>query len=152
MSAERSLEKLLSAISPDLTAGEFVFVSFPNACYGDYAELVPVASVMEREGLTLVIHREKADERELSYDAVFRRITLSVHSDLEAVGFTAAFSRALADRGVSANVIAGYFHDHIFVPASLCRYRPFSHRGPIRLKRNNRQSQRKWRLIMLCKR
>ena len=106
-------------MSPELMAGEFVFVSFSNACYGDYAELMPVASVLEGEGLTLVVPRKSADEHELSYDAVFRRITLSVHSDLEAVGFTAAFSRALADRGVSANVIAGYFHDHIFVPASL---------------------------------
>jgi hypothetical protein len=106
-------------MSPVLMAGEFVFLSFSDAHYGDYSDLTPVASMIEGEGLTLVIPREKADERELRYDSVFRQITLSIHSSLEAVGLTASFSRALADCGVSSNVIAGYFHDHIFVPASL---------------------------------
>lgn len=44
-------------------------------------------------------------------------ITMRIHSSLSAVGFTAAFSRALTDAGISCNVFAGYFHDHIFVPA-----------------------------------
>jgi hypothetical protein len=47
-----------------------------------------------------------------------RQITLKVHSSLEAVGLTAAFSRALTEAGISANVVAAYYHDHIFVPAT----------------------------------
>lgn len=95
--------------------GEYVFCSFENARYGSGQELEPVAACMETEGLTLVIPRAKADQHQLSYQSVFRGITLRVHSSLEAVGLTAAFTTKLSQHGISANVIAGYFHDHIFV-------------------------------------
>jgi hypothetical protein len=39
-----------------------------------------------------------------------------VHSSLEAVGLIATISAALAREGVSANVVSGFFHDHVFVP------------------------------------
>ena len=77
----------------------------------------PVAAIVETEGLTLVLPRTRADAAGLGYDSVFRRITLEVHSSLDAVGLTAAFSAALTEQGISANVVAGYFHDHLFVQA-----------------------------------
>ena len=115
MSGEKNLHRLLASLSPELTGGEYVFCTFPGARYADHAELEPVAAIRESEGLTLVIPKRKADEKQLAYDSVFRRITLNVHSSLDAVGLTAAFSARLADSGISANVIAGYYHDHIFV-------------------------------------
>jgi len=117
MSGERDLEKLLTSISPSLIDGEFVFYSFKNARYGDHSDLEPIAAVIESEGLTLVIPKSKADEHELNYTSVFRGITLKVHSSLDAVGLTAAVSSKLTEHGISANVIAGYFHDHVFVPS-----------------------------------
>ena len=56
-----------------------------------------------------------ADRMQLEYSFVAKWITLTVHSSLEAVGLTAAFSKALAEENISCNVVAGYFHDHIFI-------------------------------------
>lgn len=106
---------LLASISPRLMDGEFVFCTFENARYGDYAHLEPVGACSEQEGLTLIVPLSKAVEYNLDYTSVFKGITLGVYSSLDAVGLTAAFSVALAGRGISANVIAGYHHDHIFV-------------------------------------
>jgi len=103
-------------MSPVLSTGEFVFVTFAQARYGDHVELQPIASFNEPEGLTLVVPKECADQHDVPYNSVFSTITLQVHSSLEAVGLTAAFSAALSEQGISANVIAGFYHDHIFVP------------------------------------
>lgn len=118
MAGETNLNRLLASMSPVLLEGAYVFCTFPDARYGDYAELEPVAAIQEAEGLTLVVPETNADEHGFGYDAVFRGITLRVHSSLEAVGLTAAFSGALAEQGISANVVAGYYHDHIFVPST----------------------------------
>lgn len=115
MAGEKHLGKLLASMSPELLEGEYVFCTFEDASYGDHSDLEPFAACVEVEGLTLVIPKSKADARGLNYESVFRGITLRIHSSLDAVGLTAAFSSKLAERGISANVIAGYFHDHIFV-------------------------------------
>ena len=119
MNGEKHIDILLSAMSPTLLAGEFVFCSFEKSEYGDHAYLEPFAALIESEGLTLVIPKRRADEHEIPYDFVFCCITLHIHSSLDAVGFTAAFATKLTEYGISANVIAGYFHDHIFVQAEV---------------------------------
>jgi hypothetical protein len=106
-------------MSPELIEGEYVFCTIKNSKYGDYAETQPIASFAEAEGLTLVLLKESADDVNLSYESVFRCITLGIHSSLEAVGLTAAVAGKLADHGIAANVIAAYFHDHIFVQSEL---------------------------------
>jgi hypothetical protein len=74
------------------------------------------ATVREPEGLSLVLGQAEADRWGLAYDYVAAIITLTVHSSLEAVGLTAAVAQALARAGISCNVIAGTFHDHLLVP------------------------------------
>ena len=118
MSGQRDLQILLEELTPVLLEGEFVFCTFPSARYGDHVQLEPIAAVVEGEGLTLVVPRRVADGQGQVYEAAFRCITLMVHSSLEAVGLTASVASALAAEGVSANVIAGYFHDHVFVHAN----------------------------------
>jgi hypothetical protein len=122
MPGEKNLRTLLASLAPELSAEEFVFCTFPEARYGDHAILDPIACMMEDEGLTLILLRSQANLSGLSYETVFRRITLRVHSSLDAVGLTAAVAGRLAERGISANVVAGYYHDHIFVPTELAEH------------------------------
>lgn len=113
----RNLATLLTNLAPELNPGEFVFCTVATGALEDFAKLSPLATFQEAEGLTLVLSKETAEQAGLSYEGLMRCITLTVHSSLEAVGLTAAVSSALADAGISANVIAAYYHDHIFVPA-----------------------------------
>ena len=106
----------MALLSPVAIDGVFVFCSFENAAFGEHSNLQPMAAIVESEGLTLVIPKSKADAHGLHYETVFKAITLGVHSSLDAVGLTAAVSTKLAAHGISANVIAGYFHDHVLVP------------------------------------
>ena len=115
MTGETDLSILLASMSPVLLDQEFVFLSFKDARYGDYAQLEPIAAFLESEGLTLVVSKAIADSHALAYESIFKAITLEVHSSLDAVGLTATFATKLSDGGISANVIAAYYHDHIFV-------------------------------------
>lgn len=119
MTGETDLNRLIARLSPRLIDGEFVFCTFPDSRYGDFSDLEPVAAIAEPEGLTLVVPKSKADERSLRYTSVFRMITLRVRSSLDAVGLTAAFSGKLAEHGIGSNVVAGFYHDHIFVPLDM---------------------------------
>ena len=115
MNGLSDLQELLGNADPVLDPKEYVFATFPGARYADLAALSPIASFQEKEGLSLVIERSIAEAAGVSSHGVFRKISVNVHSSLEAVGLTAAISRQLADRGISANVIAACYHDHIFV-------------------------------------
>lgn len=111
MSGETDLARLIASLRPEVRPGEYVFVSIDGP--PDHETL---AMVEEDEGRTLVVTRDVADMRGWSYDFVAGWITLRVHSSLAAVGLTAAVSTALANEGISCNVLAGYHHDHLLVP------------------------------------
>ena len=114
VSGETNLKTLLASMSPTLDDTEWVFALVGEE---DAFLLMPhaIATFREAEGLTLVLPQAAADDLE-SVSAPMKRIILDVHSSLEAVGLTAAVAGALAEEGISANVIAAYYHDHIFVP------------------------------------
>ena len=106
------LTQLLAALQPELHPGEYLYCSVEEVPLG----IDPVVMMAEAEGVTLVLPREQADQLGISGVFPCAWITLRVPSALEAVGLTAAVSAALTRHGISANVIAGYHHDHLFVP------------------------------------
>ncbi|BBU29869.1 hypothetical protein BTHE68_36030 [Burkholderia sp. THE68] len=110
----RDLDTLIASMQPELQPGVYVFASLPHDAAMSGAGIV--ATFREREGLTVVMEESAAQAAGVA--PLFRAawITLTVHSDLHAVGLTAAFARALGDANISCNVIAAAYHDHIFVP------------------------------------
>ncbi len=114
MSGETNLEILLKNMKPELNAGEYVFCQADS--WDQIISLQPVGCFHEREGWTMILPREKADALGISYTMTCTWITLTVHSALEAVGLTAAFAKALTESHISCNVVAAFYHDHIFVP------------------------------------
>jgi hypothetical protein len=100
-------------MSPQLNAGEYVFCTLHDGQWPAGLEII--GSFREQEGLTVILERSRAEQAGFSFDYVAAWITLNVHSALEAVGLTAAFATALGQAGISCNVIAGYYHDHLFV-------------------------------------
>ena len=113
MAGETALATLLRSMSPQLNDGDYVFCTLPDQRIPTGCEVI--GSFREREGLTVIVERQQAEQAGLAFDYVAAWITLNVHSALEAVGLTAAFASALGKAGISCNVIAGYYHDHLFV-------------------------------------
>ena len=105
-------------LKPELLEGEFVFHSLVDASYGEFKEMNPIASIQEKEGLTLVIPKEIADRQNISYESSYRCISLGLTSDLDDYGLTALISGKLNESKISANIFAGKYHDHIFVPSN----------------------------------
>ncbi|WP_070971752.1 ACT domain-containing protein [Vibrio sonorensis] len=114
MAGLTELSEIIKSMSPELMDGEYVFCSVQGTI-SQYTHLNPIATFRESEGLTLLVRKPAAEHAHLEFESSYRQITLNVHSSLDSVGLTAAVAGALAEKGISANVIAAYYHDHIFV-------------------------------------
>lgn len=113
MAGEKDLNTLLKSLRPKLNNDEYVF-----CLADDLVSINPDEIILffkEQEGNTIILKKEYADRLNLAYSFIASWITLTVHSSLEAVGLTAAFSTALSKAGISCNVVAAYYHDHVFI-------------------------------------
>lgn len=111
MAGETDLGQMLANLEVVRRPGNFTYITSETVGVGQAD-----AMIREDEGTTLVVSTEVATEHgyAVEFEAVW--LTLVVHSALEAVGLTAAFSAALGARGIACNVLAGHLHDHILVP------------------------------------
>ncbi len=114
MQGETQLDLLLKGMKPKLHAGKYVFATVATTEHIQRNDIL--GEFKEEEGTTVILAQQKADALQLSYEFVAAWITLTIHSSLEAHGLTAAFATTLAKNKISCNVIAGYYHDHLFVP------------------------------------
>lgn len=114
MIGERNLALLIAGMRPVLDPGIWLFCTTPDPAHP--ARDAAIMAFREDEGLTLILP-EAAATPDLQPVFRCRRITLTVHSALDAVGLIAAVATRLAEAGMGVNAVAAYFHDHLFVPA-----------------------------------
>ena len=112
------LDQLLRKMRPRLHEGTVAYCTLPT---GAAVPQQAIASFREDEALTVILALADATSAGLTPRFLAAWITLEVYSALDAVGLTAAVSRALADAGIPCNVVAAFHHDHLFVPAEQAR-------------------------------
>jgi hypothetical protein len=113
MAGETNLNTLLRNMTPLLNEGDYVYCTVTDIDTIDIKNVLGIFK--EEEAVTVILKKEIADQLRLKYEYIAAWITLTIHSSLEATGLTAAFAAALAKEGISCNVVAAYYHDHIFV-------------------------------------
>ncbi|KAJ5612531.1 hypothetical protein N7510_005725 [Penicillium lagena] len=117
-SGEENLSVLLATMQPTLDPTTYVFLNTRQPLTSlPLATLEPQLIVQEAEGITIVTTEALATShgfKEQTYPC--KKISLAIHSSLEAVGLIATITSRLKDHGISTNVVSGYFHDHIYVP------------------------------------
>ena len=110
-----SLRELLKNMNPELHEEKYIICALPEGIFIPKGS--PIMAFPEDEGITLIMREEEAKkDKRLKRSKPHAMITLKVISDLEAVGFLAKIASALAEKGISVNVISAFHHDHLFVP------------------------------------
>ena len=113
---EADLGRLLAGMRPELRPGTYVFATVTEGAVP--SGLSVVMSFREAEGTTLILPEDEAVRAGLPGAFPCRWITLAVHSSLAAIGFLAAVTARLAERGIAVNAVSAFHHDHLFVPAA----------------------------------
>ena len=104
---------MIAGMTPIRVPGDWVFCTVKRS---DPTPADVFALIHEDEGTTLILPLSTATKQGFDASPVMALFTLQVHSDLEGVGLTAAVATALTHENIPCNVVAGYHHDHIFVP------------------------------------
>lgn len=114
MTGESNLKALLRDMHPVVVPGEFVYCSIQESRLNELTN--PLLVFRESEGPTVIVTKVVAEKNELDFSYTWGLVSLSIHSDLEAVGFLAAITGHLAKAGISVNAVSAFYHDHLFVP------------------------------------
>lgn len=116
MSGQTNLEEVLKSIKVSCDGIEYCFATVKDNNFS-LKEILGI--FQEDEGLTLIATKKYFEKNNISYDGPFAKLTIENHTSLDLVGLTATLSTKLAKVGISANVIAAYFHDYVFVQYNL---------------------------------
>ena len=115
MNGQNNLDILLKDMRPELQEGPYVFLTSRNGFSAD-VQNDAIMIFRETEGITAIVREMTARTLQKDDQPHWAMITLTIHSDLNAVGFLAAITAKLAQAGISVNPVSAYFHDHLFIP------------------------------------
>lgn len=114
---EMNLDTLIASMQPQMHEPTYVFATVPVDF--DWQAMKPVMVFSESEGVTLILKQSVSDATGMASEFPCRMITLNIHSSLDAVGFLARITTALAELGMGVNPVSGFYHDHLFVPTEM---------------------------------
>ncbi len=117
MSGQTNLSDVLNFLQISCDNVEYGFANVKEANYSELPEVI--ATFREAEGLTLVATKDYLVKNNISFDGTFAKLTIEVHTSLSLVGLTATLTTQLSKNNISANIVAAYYHDHIFVQYDL---------------------------------
>ncbi len=107
------LNAILANLEPRLHEGTYANVAVRQPPEG----LQAFMTLVEPEGLTMLVRQDEADARELAYETALAWISLGAYGSITSVGVVAAVTTALTHAGIAAVGGAGHFHTHLLVPA-----------------------------------
>lgn len=117
MSGQQNLQAVLDSLRVSCDDVEYGFANVKDASNISIDDVQ--GTFKEDESLTVIAPVKYLANKGIQYEGSYAKLTIEVHTSLELVGLTAVLAAQLADRGISANVVAAYFHDHIFVQHNL---------------------------------
>lgn len=117
MSGQRNLTEVLKSLQISCDNIEYGFGTIKTNAIELTSEIL--GTFKETEGLTVIAQKEYLEKNNIHHEGIYAKLTIEVHTSLELVGLTAVLAKQLGENNISANVIAGYFHDHIFVQYDL---------------------------------
>ncbi|MGY5879987.1 MAG: ACT domain-containing protein [Candidatus Thorarchaeota archaeon] len=115
MTGYKELSFLLKNMEPTHVPDSYIFATVSEEIL-EILGSAPRLVFREDEAITVIVTKEIAEANSLSFESIWGLITLTVHSDLEAVGFLAKITSVLAEAGITANTVSAFYHDHLFVP------------------------------------
>lgn len=115
MPGYRELSYLLKNMEPVHMQGSYIFATVSDETLETLGS-APLLVFREAEAITVVVRKEIAEANSISFESVWSLISLTVNSDLEAVGLLAKITSVLAEAGIGTNAVSAFYHDHLFVP------------------------------------
>lgn len=117
MIGQKNLKEVLNSLQVSCDNVKYGFATVPSE--SDISLEDVLGTFKENEGLTVIASIDYFTSKHISFEGPFVKLTIDVHTSLELVGLTAAFATKLAEKNIPTNVIAGHYHDHIFVQHEL---------------------------------
>ena len=117
MSGITDLKQTLSSLKVVCDDVEYGFASLADDSKIDRDKVL--ATFQENGRLAVIAPKDYLDSLDIESEGPYAKLTIDVHTSLELVGLTAVMASKLAEHGISANVVAAFYHDHVFVQYDL---------------------------------
>jgi uncharacterized protein len=117
MSGQTNLSEVLKTLNVTCDNLEYGFATVKDKQIDITGQVLGVFE--ESEGKTIIATTEYLEVNNLQHEGSYAKLTIELHTSLELVCLTATLAQKLAENKIPVNVIAGYYHDHLFVPYGL---------------------------------